>query len=197
MGSLMYVVLLALCLTVSGQQCLPDFERIDCLPETDASEQACLARGCNWCESGADGLDVPLCYLPESYGYKIDGDVETTPKGFRLTLKRNTNISYFGDDAETLNFEAEFQSNTRLRIKITDGTPRFEVPVEIGAAIGGNANPLYEVQTSNNPVFSFKVVRKSTRAVLFDTSLGGLTFSNQFLQIATRLPTKNLYGIGE
>ncbi|CAG7827920.1 unnamed protein product, partial [Allacma fusca] len=24
-----------------------------------------------------------------------------------------------------------------------------------------------------------------------------LTFSNQFLQIATRLPTKNLYGIGE
>jgi maltase-glucoamylase len=33
--------------------------------------------------------------------------------------------------------------------------------------------------------------------VLFDTSLGGFTFADQFLQFATRLPNRNLYGIGE
>ncbi|CAG7733772.1 unnamed protein product [Allacma fusca] len=197
MRRLIFVVLLGLTLAVSAQQCLPDFERLDCWPEPNASEQACRARGCTWCEAEIDGRNVPWCYLPESYGYKIEGDVRTTPNGFSLTLKRNTTISYFGNDANTLNFDAEFQSNTRLRIKITDGTPRFEVPIEIGAASGGNTDPLYEVQTSNSPVFSFKVVRKSTGAVLFDTSVGGFTFSNQFLQIATRLPTKNLYGIGE
>ena len=59
------------------------------------------------------------------------------------------------------------------------------------------SNPLYEVVTSSDPVFSFKVIRKSSGAVLFDTSLGGFTFADQFLQLATYLPNKNLYGIGE
>ncbi len=31
----------------------------------------------------------------------------------------------------------------------------------------------------------------------FDTSIGGLIFSDQFIQIATYLPTKNIYGLGE
>ena len=84
-----------------------------------------------------------------------------------------------------------------LNKQFTDGTPRFEVPIRIDPPAGGNSNPLYEVQFVNDPVFSFKVIRKSSGAVLFDTSLGGLTFSDQFLQISTRLPSTNLYGIGE
>jgi len=31
----------------------------------------------------------------------------------------------------------------------------------------------------------------------FDTSIGGLMFGDQFLQIATYLPSKNIYGFGE
>ena len=31
----------------------------------------------------------------------------------------------------------------------------------------------------------------------FDTSIGGLVFSDQFIQLATRLPSKNIYGMGE
>jgi hypothetical protein len=31
----------------------------------------------------------------------------------------------------------------------------------------------------------------------FDTSIGGLIFSDQFIQMATYLPTKNIYGLGE
>ena len=31
----------------------------------------------------------------------------------------------------------------------------------------------------------------------FDTSIGGLLYSDQILQIATRLPTNNVYGMGE
>lgn len=31
----------------------------------------------------------------------------------------------------------------------------------------------------------------------WDTSVGGLTFENQFLQIATKLPSRNVYGFGE
>lgn len=31
----------------------------------------------------------------------------------------------------------------------------------------------------------------------WDTSVGGLTFEKQFLQIATKLPSRNVYGFGE
>ncbi|KAK6059216.1 glycosyl hydrolase, family 31, partial [Cooperia oncophora] len=49
----------------------------------------------------------------------------------------------------------------------------------------------------SNDVFSFVVKRKSTGRRLFDTSIGGLIFSDQFLQIATYLPSDAMYGWGE
>jgi len=76
---------------------------------------------------------------------------------------------------------------------------RFEVPLklEVPAPTSPAENPLYEIQFSNEPVFSFRVIRKSSGSVLFDTSLGGLTFAQQFIQFSTKLPSTNLYGIGE
>jgi alpha-glucosidase (family GH31 glycosyl hydrolase) len=44
--------------------------------------------------------------------------------------------------------------------------------------------------------FYFQVRRPSTGAIVFDTSLGFI-FSDQFIQIATKLPSDRLYGIGE
>ena len=46
-------------------------------------------------------------------------------------------------------------------------------------------------------MFSFRVVRTSTGTVVVDTSLGGLTMADQFLQIATRLPSTHVYGFAE
>lgn len=39
--------------------------------------------------------------------------------------------------------------------------------------------------------------RQVDKAVLFDTSLGGLVLNNQFLQIVTRLQSTHVYGFGE
>lgn len=58
-------------------------------------------------------------------------------------------------------------------------------------------DPLYNVEFSNDPVFSFRVIRKATGTVIFDTSLGGLTFADQFIQIGIKIPSINAYGIGE
>ena len=121
------------------------------------------------------------------------------PSIFSVNLQRATTASYFGDDVQNLNLTIEFHSEYRLRVHITaaDGSPRWEVPLAINPATGGIANPLYEVIFTNSPVFSFKINRRSTGTTLFDSSLGGLTFADQFLQIATKLPSRNVYGIGE
>ena len=84
-----------------------------------------------------------------------------------------------------------------LRIKISDAVPRWEVPLKINPPQAPNTDPLYEVQFEQEPVFSFKVIRKSSGVVIFDTSLGGLTFSDQYIQLAIGIPSKNLFGIGE
>jgi alpha-glucosidase len=93
----------------------------------------------------------------------------------------------------------DYESNDRLRIKIVDNsTARFEVPLQINPPASSDiSDKKYEVQFSNDPTFSFRVVRTAGGTVLFDTSMGGFTFSEQFLQFSTKLPTKNLYGIGE
>jgi len=57
--------------------------------------------------------------------------------------------------------------------------------------------PLFSIEFTNDPVFAFKVTRKSSGTVLFDSSLGGLTFADQFLQIGIKIPSKNAFGIGE
>jgi alpha-glucosidase len=54
-----------------------------------------------------------------------------------------------------------------------------------------------DVSIKQNP-FSFKVSRKSTGEVLFDTSGHALIFESQYLGLRTSLPdSPNIYGLGE
>ena len=59
-------------------------------------------------------------------------------------------------------------------------------------------------------MFALKILRKATGQAIFDTNLPGLIFSEQFVQLPVRnpqapqyiilqirLPSENLYGIGE
>ena len=51
---------------------------------------------------------------------------------------------------------------------------------------------------SNDPSFSFRVIRKSTGDVLFDTTGTKLVYENQFIEFVSGLPQNyNLYGLGE
>lgn len=74
--------------------------------------------------------------------------------------------------------------------------PRYEVPTLLEYPSPAN-NPDYEIKIFNEPLFYFKVVRKSTGIVLFDTSLHGLVLEDQYIQIKARLPTEKIYGFGE
>lgn len=79
------------------------------------------------------------------------------------------------------------------------GPPRFEVPLDILPPAEGNENPLYQLQFENSPLFSFKVSRKATGTVLFDTTIGqnNFIYADQYLTLSWQLPSENVYGIGE
>ena len=74
----------------------------------------------------------------------------------------------------------------------------------------GHSDPLYTVEITEAPMFALKIIRKATGQAIFDTNLPGLIFSEQFVQLPVRnplapqykifqirLPSENLYGIGE
>jgi len=126
------------------------------------------------------------------------GDPMLTPKGYRITLERIKTPSWYGAEIESVFVDVEFQERERIRIKIYDATrERYEVPSLIPSPPGQAQNPLYDIVFGQLPSFHFRILRRSTGTVLFDSSLGGLKISDQFLQIAARLPSTNVYGFGE
>jgi hypothetical protein len=55
-------------------------------------------------------------------------------------------------------------------------------------------NALYQVFVANDGIL--KIIRKETQKSIFETDLKRLTFSDQFLQLSSLLPTNYIYGIG-
>lgn len=71
------------------------------------------------------------------------------------------------------------------------------MPITIPPDATFPSDPLYDVEFSEDPVFAFRILRKSSGAVVFDSSLGGMTLADQYLQLGIRVPTENIYGFGQ
>lgn len=56
----------------------------------------------------------------------------------------------------------------------------------------------FQVVWSNDPNFSFAVLRRSTGDIVFDTTGSVLVYENQFIEFVSTLPENyNLNGLGE
>ncbi|KAM3654006.1 LOW QUALITY PROTEIN: maltase-glucoamylase-like, partial [Ammospiza maritima maritima] len=88
----------------------------------------------------------------------------------------------------------------RFEVPIFDpSVRRFEVPVPLFLPATPTATPrsrLYDVEIQDWP-FGIRVRRRSSGAVVWDSQLPTFAFSDQFLQISTRLPAPFVYGFGE
>ncbi|PIK46338.1 putative maltase-glucoamylase, intestinal-like [Apostichopus japonicus] len=130
--------------------------------------------------------------------YAITGQYSTA-KGSRVTLSYQGGSGIFSAPATSLTVDVEYQTDDRLRVKIYDtNNARFEVPFQIPSPSAKASNPKYSITFGDTPNFYFKVTRNSNGEVLFDSSLSGFTFEDQFIQIGTKLPVGSyLYGFGE
>ncbi|XP_050403277.1 maltase-glucoamylase [Patella vulgata] len=179
-----------------------DFTRIDCYPDAQGmfvkvNKTQCDQRNCIFDASSKEG--VPMCYFNNSnYGYRKNGDAQETDEGYRIPLQKTSNPGPFGDDLTNITFEVQELDDHLLRIKIYDpSAQRYQVPIKLNLPNARPEEPRYRIVYPNNDTFSFQIVRRSTGAVLWDTGVGGFTFADQFLQIATKLPSENIYGFGE
>lgn len=174
-------------------------ERVDCYPERggNVNEGSCHDRGCCWVEGGPDG--APYCFFPSSYGYSV-GRVSNTSVGMNVDVYKNDSKLPYPDEVMKLKLEAYYETDTRLRVKISDPkNKRYEVPSDHTVPTEKAKNPIYSFELQgyeNGDYFSFSVIRPSTNSVIF-SSKTGLVFSDQFIQITTNLTSQYIYGIGE
>uniref|UniRef100_A0A8D0H5K9 P-type domain-containing protein n=1 Tax=Sphenodon punctatus TaxID=8508 RepID=A0A8D0H5K9_SPHPU len=168
---------------------------ISCLLYPDGS--ICTMRGCCW--SPQNETSVPWCFFSNSHGYEVQGGQKKTSAGFEATLMRLPSPSLFGNDIQSLLLTGEYQTANRMRFKITDpNNKRYEVPHEHVKPFDGAAasNLNYEVNVIQNP-FGITVTRKSNNNMLFNTTIGPLQYADQYLQLSIRVPSSNIYGVGE
>uniref|UniRef100_A0A674JS39 Maltase n=1 Tax=Terrapene triunguis TaxID=2587831 RepID=A0A674JS39_9SAUR len=160
-------------------------------------QSLCTLRGCCW--SPQNETSIPWCFFSKSHGYKVEGGVKQTNTGKQQAVLKLPSPSLFGNDITTVQLTGEYQTTNRFRFKITDpNKKRFEVPHENVKAFGGPApsNLKYKVDIIQNP-FGITVMRTSSDKTLFNTSIGPLQYADQYLQLSIKLPSSNIYGIGE
>ena len=117
----------------------------------------------------------------------------------------------YGTDIETLNLTVEYQSADRLSVNIVpayldaSNTSQYILPSNLiyKPTVDADANTTSLTNDlgffwSNEPSFSFSVIRKSTGDVLFSTYGTKIVYENQFIEFVSTLPENyNLYGLGE
>lgn len=142
-------------------------------------------------------------------GY-IASDVEHNQFGFTATLSlAGKACNAYGTDIETLNLEVAYQAQDRLNVNIQPANispsnqSHYILPEDFVHKPGIDYNETTAESDlifhwSNEPTFSFTVVRKSTGDVIFSTEGTVLVYENQFIEFVSSLPENyNLYGLGE
>ncbi|XP_028274772.1 maltase-glucoamylase, intestinal [Parambassis ranga] len=176
---------------------IPQAERVDCFPDAGASQLKCEQRGCCW--SPLDERNVPWCFFPTNHGYTVESVEQPNPHVMKANLKRMSSPSLFGADIQELAFQAEMQTDNRLHFKIYDAQrQRFEVPQEhISSLKSDPSGTLSHTLEITHKPFGLTVRRKENKKALFDTTMAPLVFADQYLQLSAKLPSHNIYGLGE
>uniref|UniRef100_A0AAQ5ZHE7 alpha-glucosidase n=1 Tax=Amphiprion ocellaris TaxID=80972 RepID=A0AAQ5ZHE7_AMPOC len=176
---------------------IPVAERVDCYPDAGASKEGCVQRGCCW--SPLNERNAPWCFFPTNHGYTVVSEGSSNPYELTARLKRMDSPSLFGGDIQELVFQAEMQTSNRLHFKIYDANnKRFEVPHEHVRTVSSNpSTPLHKALRITREPFGLTVRRSDDEKVLFDTTMAPLVFADQYLQLSARLPSHNIYGLGE
>ncbi|KAI7854312.1 alpha glucosidase [Circinella umbellata] len=152
--------------------------------------------------------DVNFGVSTKAPGYSIKGKAHKTKTGLQFPLELrdiqdDEGIDLYGKTVKDLFVNVDFEESDRIRIKIADKNQK-QVPVP-DSPLGLERPKLrkaakkrnYDFKYTSDP-FGFQVIRKSDKAIIFDTTDYPLVFEDQYLEITTAVPSDaNIYGFGE
>nr|CAI5826996.1 unnamed protein product [Callosobruchus analis] len=178
-------------------------DKFDCLPTESPNQQTCEARGCCWIpvhhvETTKPPLDTPDCFYPPNYSTYQFFNISETKYGLVAFLRRNFSSTY-PHDVEVLKMIVKYETESRLHVKLIDPkVPRYEPPYpEVPIVDGAALSPTYIFKIDSFKP-GFKILRNADGTIIFDSNnFLNLIYSNQFLQISSKLPSKYIYGLGE
>ncbi|XP_026159866.1 lysosomal alpha-glucosidase isoform X2 [Mastacembelus armatus] len=186
---------------------IPEAWRFDCYPERGVvvTKELCEARNCCFIPASSPASSatrpsrrngIPWCFYPSDFPSYSLVSLNDTSLGQKGTLVRNVK-TYYPADILTLEVEIRYETNTRLRVRITDPmNSRFEVPISVPTATKKAESPDYIVEHSKEP-FGLRVKRRTTGRVLLNTTVAPLFYADQFIQFSTSLTSQFIYGLGE
>ncbi|VDK18693.1 unnamed protein product [Anisakis simplex] len=171
---------------------MPKQSRIECMPQTQPLPDmtSCEAKNCIFDRDAGEG--IPTCYYPRISGYKI----KQKDHSAMILEKYGTIETPYGKSLKEISFSTSYLKESTLNVRI--GAPgRFEPPLHFPKE-SFFTNETFTVKTSNETgIFSFKVIRVSNNRTIWDTSIGGMMFADQFIQIGAFIGSSQIYGIGE
>ncbi|GFT05867.1 sucrase-isomaltase, intestinal [Nephila pilipes] len=198
---LVLIIVLAVVLSKSKPtaQVLHSNDRLECPGFKDAEE--CKAHGCEY-EAVTKG---PSCYMKkDAFGFNVAGVYEKVNGRVYNLVNRSTNTPY-GPSFSSVGVDITYINEEVIRVRIIDNlNKRYEVPAQkdfplLQATKHMDPDSMnYLISASKqSEIFSFQIIRKQDKTVLWDTSIGGLVLSDKFLQISSYLPSEIIYGLGE
>jgi len=188
---------------VKAQTCSVDtFQRNEC-GYAGITQDECTSKGCCYDSSVGSSSGIPWCYSNGINSEYSLSQLSPTDYGLQgiLTISKGQN-SIYGEDIKTLKMEFLIENENYFRLKITDpNDARWEVPSQYSdrptKTHKVNENDIkYTWEINDNP-FTIKVIRKSDKAIVFESS-PIIAFKDQYLEITSVFSgDMNTYGIGE
>lgn len=188
-------LLLILLLLLTSIKVLPsDGIKIDCFPIANASKEKCEILNCTWHPVDETQKNEPWCFMPQNrISYSFESDQNQV-----LLLEQ---ASALPDDIKRVSINVEYIGQDIVRIKLFDANNnRFEpeLPVlQIPKSSSIQDKKLTVTINKSRLIVSRHNPTPGNHSVLFDTDLSKLIFSNQFIQLNSRLSSEYVFGLGE
>ncbi|KAF8384643.1 hypothetical protein PRIPAC_73785 [Pristionchus pacificus] len=168
--------------------------RMDCHPEPGLTVELCTARDCIYDEQTVGPTGTPKCYMAAD---KIGYTAASVSDGSSILTKNNGPKSPWDVDINSIRFRFADLGNGVANVRIDTVEARFDpAPILDLPRETLTSNEKLHLRTTTGDPFSFAIER-ADGGTLFDTSIGGLIFTDQFIQIAALIPSDKMYGWGE
>ncbi|KAI0195668.1 glycosyl hydrolases family 31-domain-containing protein [Xylaria flabelliformis] len=154
------------------------------------------------CASLPQILAVSKSSVDDCPGYTASNIVESDGKLTADLTLAGTACNIYGTDLTDLKLVVEYQTDSRLHVKIYDaGLQVYQIQESVLPRPSGQgvlaSDSTLQFKLTEDP-FSFSISRTDSDEVLFNTNGTKLVFESQYVYLKTQLPKDpNIYGLGE